>query len=1094
MSTRTPESEFVRWRERGNPDALAFVFDALAPGLHRLAVHVAGDASVAEDLVQTTFQVAIEQARTYDTARPLSPWLGGILLQHARKLRTSGWRARRVVDEGLLERIDEATPLERAEANEDQEELLRAIDALDEPYRTVVLLRMKHGLNAAEIAHVVHASPGAVRVQLHRARELLRKSLPAGFAAALALLAPPARGLELVKTAVVEHATASHVAAIAGGAFVVKKIAGVAALVIALCALVWWMRGEPLERDAAVSRTSTNAPLAMSSDDVARSAAPLAPMSAAPDVRADAAPAALGVHRFAGRVLDAVSATPIAGAEVELFASRRAQLSDVARRHAARLQPDTIGRFLPRAWPQPAHELTQAELAGLEPIEFVEAPGEGEAPIARTTSGADGTFELRSGSGAGFLIVRAAGFGTRRLPWTGELRERDVALARAWKITGRIVDADLAPIARRTKLLAYAHVRVSERSQATSDEAPLDDDAWEIETDDGGRFTSDAAAEMAVLYSAEPAFEVTAHGTIATGKLASVPWIRSSNASGDLVVVLRENPVLEVRDARTRKPIERFRLDCKLKSGAVAHFSDWQGWFDTPDGRMSLSPPLRWYQGPRYEEARRARVCTVWAPGYRSATFERGDLVTPGLVEIALEPDDAPSFVEGRVTRGGTALSGAQVFAFRGGASYMEPRFDENTIWMPFAGAAAGADGRFRLELPPAIWALRVVAGEDEVTLPATSPSSGLEIEFEALASLEVVVRDVSGAPAKLHELVLRGADGGYRDRITDGEGRARFGFLPRGAQTLIVRPPPAHGALRELARRELELVTRESRTLEVEIPLASERYAKLVVDGVAAFVGWRAGDRFGSTDSLAAIEPNGRIPVDLRERQDFRILGPEGDTWHVQVPDDARDGHEIRLDVVGPGYEGTLVELGSGKPLAGVEIRVYERDPTGPGKPSRSCRTDAQGRFRVRGLPSTPHSMFFERGMLGGGEVEGMRASLARPPSTPPETVTLALPVRDADVFRGAEPARLRGRLRWGSTPVTGVQAYLTAMLDSPDARIDVTQTLVLGADGAFDTPLPRAPRYSAFFWNSKTGTKSGALSWDATGGEVELKDFELP
>ena len=66
---------FDRYRARGDAEALARVFDEVAPSLLKVARHIDGRGSEAEDLVQTTFLVAIERAPAFDASRPLVPWL-----------------------------------------------------------------------------------------------------------------------------------------------------------------------------------------------------------------------------------------------------------------------------------------------------------------------------------------------------------------------------------------------------------------------------------------------------------------------------------------------------------------------------------------------------------------------------------------------------------------------------------------------------------------------------------------------------------------------------------------------------------------------------------------------------------------------------------------------------------------------------------------------------------------------------------------------------------------------------------------------------------------------------------------------------------
>ena len=86
MDARSLETLFVRFRKRGDSEALARVFDAVAPELLRSGVHLVGDEAEAEDLVQATFLTAIERRESFDATRALRPWLVGILSNQARTL------------------------------------------------------------------------------------------------------------------------------------------------------------------------------------------------------------------------------------------------------------------------------------------------------------------------------------------------------------------------------------------------------------------------------------------------------------------------------------------------------------------------------------------------------------------------------------------------------------------------------------------------------------------------------------------------------------------------------------------------------------------------------------------------------------------------------------------------------------------------------------------------------------------------------------------------------------------------------------------------------------------------------------------------
>ena len=70
MTKRTLESLYRSFLEEGDVDALAAVFDRVAPDLLRLARRLARDHAPAQDLVQETFLTALERPDTYDASRP----------------------------------------------------------------------------------------------------------------------------------------------------------------------------------------------------------------------------------------------------------------------------------------------------------------------------------------------------------------------------------------------------------------------------------------------------------------------------------------------------------------------------------------------------------------------------------------------------------------------------------------------------------------------------------------------------------------------------------------------------------------------------------------------------------------------------------------------------------------------------------------------------------------------------------------------------------------------------------------------------------------------------------------------------------------
>jgi RNA polymerase sigma-70 factor (ECF subfamily) len=287
-----PDRLFAEFRRTGDPRALGEVYDRLAPELLRVALHTTRAAAEAEDVLQATFVVAIEEAGRFDPTRRVLPWLVGILANEAKKARE---RAARRPDPARLEPSGSAGPEEAAERAELLARLDAALERVPAAFRPVLRLRLRHGLTVTEIAAALERSPGTVRSQLARGIELLRHALPAGLAGALIAFATPARGLEAVRAAVVEHAAlhGSLVAATAiGGTLAVKKL--VAAALVAAAALCGWrLLRTPELADTAGAEAPVVAPLvAAAAPPLEPSATPESPAheSTAPGAEREAAP------------------------------------------------------------------------------------------------------------------------------------------------------------------------------------------------------------------------------------------------------------------------------------------------------------------------------------------------------------------------------------------------------------------------------------------------------------------------------------------------------------------------------------------------------------------------------------------------------------------------------------------------------------------------------------------------------------------------------------------------------------------------------------------------------------------------------------
>jgi RNA polymerase sigma factor (sigma-70 family) len=181
MRIRPKPSEEALMQAYAEGDVRAFqrLFESLAPALHAFFVRSLRDATVADDLTQTTFLKLHGARRLWRRGERLRPWLFAIAA-HVRTdwLRRQGRVAAEALDdEQLAASHPSSDPGEELAECERRERVRAALDALTEPQRTVVHLHRFEGLGFAEIGKILGISEGAAKLRAFRAYGELRKRL-----------------------------------------------------------------------------------------------------------------------------------------------------------------------------------------------------------------------------------------------------------------------------------------------------------------------------------------------------------------------------------------------------------------------------------------------------------------------------------------------------------------------------------------------------------------------------------------------------------------------------------------------------------------------------------------------------------------------------------------------------------------------------------------------------------------------------------------------------------------------------------------------------------------------------------------------------
>ena len=174
------DPQLVASLARGNPQALAALYDRHAPSMLGLAQGVLGERRDAEDLVHDVFLEAWRRAARYDAGRgSVRTWLLVMTRSRALDRRRALSNVRRRDRESAQRDLGIAPTHVEADGLRgiDRARALAAIATLPERQRRVVELRCLEGLSCREIAERCGLPRGTVKSRLVRALQRLREQL-----------------------------------------------------------------------------------------------------------------------------------------------------------------------------------------------------------------------------------------------------------------------------------------------------------------------------------------------------------------------------------------------------------------------------------------------------------------------------------------------------------------------------------------------------------------------------------------------------------------------------------------------------------------------------------------------------------------------------------------------------------------------------------------------------------------------------------------------------------------------------------------------------------------------------------------------------
>jgi RNA polymerase sigma-70 factor (ECF subfamily) len=162
--------------ERGDERAFAVLYARYSPRLYGLALRLAGGRDAdAQDVVHDAWVRAVERLAEFQWRSALATWLGGFVVRRWREL--SRQRGRR--DEVPFDDVELQMDDPMLNGTVDRIVLERAVTALADGYREVLLLHDVYGYTHVEIGELLGIEAGTSKSQLARARRAMRIALGA---------------------------------------------------------------------------------------------------------------------------------------------------------------------------------------------------------------------------------------------------------------------------------------------------------------------------------------------------------------------------------------------------------------------------------------------------------------------------------------------------------------------------------------------------------------------------------------------------------------------------------------------------------------------------------------------------------------------------------------------------------------------------------------------------------------------------------------------------------------------------------------------------------------------------------------------------
>jgi len=175
------EATLIRHAANGDASAWEPLVLSHQQAVFRLAYLLLGDPDDAEDIAQETFLRAWKHLKSFDTTRPVRPWLLSIAAHLASNRRRSAGRYVAALIRAFRSEPNSSNIEEKNDQHIEAHDLWHAVQHLNQKDQQIIYLRFFLNLSVAETAQVLQVAEGTVKSRLSRALDKLRSIIQNDF-------------------------------------------------------------------------------------------------------------------------------------------------------------------------------------------------------------------------------------------------------------------------------------------------------------------------------------------------------------------------------------------------------------------------------------------------------------------------------------------------------------------------------------------------------------------------------------------------------------------------------------------------------------------------------------------------------------------------------------------------------------------------------------------------------------------------------------------------------------------------------------------------------------------------------------------------